>query len=129
MSQVSLELIVNGLTIAAGSALLVERVTEILKQVNDKVSQYLLARDAEKSRQQRDDEAARYLQRLEQKAGEEISDDYEAYASVLYVPVTRDTQRHARFKLFILLAPVVLGVGLAFGLDLHLVSMFLGGIT
>jgi len=68
LAQVSLELIINGLTIAAGSALIVERFTEILKQVNDKVSQYLLAKDAEKSRQQRDDAAQRYLQSLADKA-------------------------------------------------------------
>ncbi|MAS24752.1 MAG: hypothetical protein CMH99_05265, partial [Oceanospirillaceae bacterium] len=95
MAQVSLELIINGLTIAAGSALIVERFTEILKQVNDKVSQYLLAKDAEKSRQQRDDAAQRYLQSLADKAGEEIHDDFERYASVLYVPLTPVSERRA----------------------------------
>tara|TARA_B100000287_G_scaffold422518_1_gene464591 strand:- start:998 stop:2266 length:1269 start_codon:yes stop_codon:yes gene_type:complete len=128
LAQVSLELIINGLTIAAGSALIVERFTEILKQVNDKVSQYLLAKDAEKSRQQRDEAAQRYLQSLADKAGEEIHDDFERYASVLYVPLTPVSERRAGFKLFVLIAPVLLGIGLSFSLDLHLMAMFLGGV-
>jgi len=47
MQAVPLELLINGLTVAAGAALLVERFTELLKQVKERANKFFLERDAE----------------------------------------------------------------------------------
>jgi len=127
MGQVSLELIVNGLTVAAGSALLVERFTEILKQVNEKATQYFLARDAGESARKQAEAAQQRLQAVADSAAEDISENYEQYASVLYVPIAPVSRRTVGFKLFLRTAPVLLGIGVAFFFNLHLMSMFIGG--
>ena len=158
MQTVPLELLINGLTVATGAALIVERFTEVLKQIRERANRYFLEQDAEKSRQQALTAAQQQLAAINQQrqagasalsavqsaaaavpagadctavraaadSADNVSDHYEQYRAVLHVPLTPVSQRTAAFNLFLLIAPMALGIILAGSFDLHFIALFTG---
>ncbi|ASP39138.1 hypothetical protein CHH28_10800 [Bacterioplanes sanyensis] len=121
------ELVINALTIAAGGALVVERVTEYLKHVQKRLDQQ---------------QAETYLQQVELDAVEQAlhdvqqsphsndsqnaSDDFERYASVPVIDNVQPSLNRAKVRLFVRLAPLALGIIIAAVMDLHLLALMRG---
>lgn len=150
MQAVPLELLINGLTVAAGAALLVERFTELLKHVKERANKFFLERDAEAARlaalKTAQQQAAAIQQHLQAghapevavlKAAESSADSippdvdndhaaFEQHAAISVVPIPVISSESAALNLFMRLAPLGLGIILAGIFDLHLLAMFTG---
>ncbi|MCD8523852.1 MAG: N-acetylmuramoyl-L-alanine amidase [Saccharospirillaceae bacterium] len=150
MQAVPLELLINGLTVAAGAALLVERFTELLKQAKERANKFFLERDAEAARlaalkraQQQAVLIQQYLQAgdtaeiaiLKAAGGSEPvipagtdteSAPFEQHSAITVVPIPVISAERAALNVFMRLAPLGLGIILAGIFDLHLLAMFTG---
>jgi hypothetical protein len=150
MNVLPVELVINGLTIAAGSSLLVERFTEFLRHVKDKANRQFLECETEEAQKKQLEQAHKLLDAIKEKHQEggveavttmlasadtdksevesdvDTPDNYERYSSVLYLPITPVSDMVAAFNLFIRVAPMALGIILAWWFNLHLVALFTG---
>ncbi|MDK2777310.1 MAG: N-acetylmuramoyl-L-alanine amidase [Pseudomonadota bacterium] len=155
MQTVPLELLINGLTVAAGAALTVERFTEVLKQIKERANRYFLERETGRAQQQVLQQARAQLDAIDLQrsqgvaaadavlaatdalnagagaaavpaADSETPDNYEQYSAVLHVPLTPVSTTTAAVNLFIRIAPMALGVILAGVFNLHFIALFTG---
>jgi N-acetyl-anhydromuramyl-L-alanine amidase AmpD len=123
------ELIINGLTLAAGGALIVERVTEFLKHIQkrfdrEQAEQRLLQVELAELRQA--NLAAEQILAGEVPTPVNEPDDREQYAPVPVIDRARLSLNSARVRLFVRLAPLALGLIIAGVLDLHLLALMRG---
>ncbi|TVV42991.1 peptidoglycan recognition family protein [Thalassolituus sp. C2-1] len=150
MQAVPLELLINGLTVAAGAALLVERFTEILKHVKERANKFFLERDAEAARlaalKTAQQQAAAIQQHLQAGHAPDVAvlkaaaasaessaagtdndtASFEQHTAISVVPIPVISTESAALNLFMRLAPLGLGIILAGIFDLHLLAMFTG---
>lgn len=153
MTQVPLEVVINGLTVAAGASLLVERSIEWLKSVRERAYRQLITAEsgaaasvavgsasahaevlASRWQVSTDSDpvsAARQLQATLDSVAVVVNQDssdssFEQSPPILHVPLPVISLNQARLDLFIRLAPVAIGIILAGWFELHLVALFTG---
>lgn len=124
----SAELIINGLTVAAGGALVIERVTEYLKHVQKRLQQQQAEEQLFVDEQQAIEQA---LQQARQWPESELSveagdDEFEQYTAVPVLERPRPSINQARIRLFVRLTPLALGLIIAAIMDLQLLALMRG---
>lgn len=151
MAIPSLDVILNGLAVAAGAALLVERFIELLQSLRERANHMLLQQQHEATRMEQiglsleqADDLQQRLQRatpadrlaiLESAMPSEPpadsqapanQDDFERHSAIPCIPLPEHSQQYMRLKAFLALSPVAVGIVVAAFFELHLLAMFRG---
>ena len=148
MAIPSLDVILNGLAVAAGAALLVERFIELLQSLRERANHMLLQQQHEATRMQQIELSLEQANDLHQRVRQATSEDrlsvlesalpspaqavtdthenFERHSAIPCIPLPEYSQQQMRLKAFLALSPVAVGIVVAAFFELHLLAMFRG---
>ena len=147
METPPLDLLLNGLAVAAGAALLVERFIELLQSLRERANNTLLHEASQQVEQQQLGLGLNQVEQLSSElkrdqsstldaldtvfpavsaVGEPKSSEFERHDAIPCIPLPTLSAQQARLTAFLKLAPVAAGIVLAAYFELQLLALFQG---